>query len=94
MLLLNDPNHNGLHKLQPLIYYLNSCLSSIPCKQNLVLDEQLYGTKAHSYMKQYLPDKPHKWGYKLFVLTDVQGYVYSFEIYSGQENYLMFQKLN
>jgi len=74
MLSSNDPNRDRLHKLRPLIDHLNSGFSSVPCKQNLVLDEQLCATKAHSYMKQYLPDKPHKWGFKLFVLTDIQGY--------------------
>lgn len=94
MLSSNDPNRDRLHKLRPLIDHLNNCFSSVPCKQNLALDEQLCATKAHSYMKQYLPDKPHKWGFKLFFLTDVQGYAYSFEIYSGQENDSRFRKLN
>jgi len=30
--------------------------------------------------------KPHKWGYKLFVLCGVSGYGYNFEIYTGNEN--------
>jgi len=30
--------------------------------------------------------KPHKWGYKLFVMAGVSGFAYNFEIYSGQEN--------
>lgn len=94
MLSSNDPNRDRLHKLRPLIEHLNSCFSSVPCKQNLALDEQLCATKAHSYMKQYLPDKPHKWGFKLFVLTDIQGFAYNFEIYSGQENETRFRKLN
>jgi hypothetical protein len=42
--------------------------------------------KAVSYLKQYLPLKPHKWGYKLFVLCGVSGYGYNFEIYTGNEN--------
>lgn len=43
-------------------------------------------TKARSYLKQYLPLKPHKWGYKLFVICGVSGYAYNFEIYTGSEN--------
>lgn len=30
--------------------------------------------------------KPHKWGYKLFVMAGVSGFAYNLEIYSGQEN--------
>lgn len=37
-------------------------------------------------MKQYLPMKPHKWGYKLFVLCGSSGYAYDFEFYTGNEN--------
>ncbi|XP_050063055.1 piggyBac transposable element-derived protein 3-like [Aphis gossypii] len=50
------------------------------------LDEQICPTKARSYMKQYLPMKPHKWGYKLFVLCGSSGYAYDFEFYTGNEN--------
>jgi len=59
MLSSNDPNYDRLHKLRPLIDYLNNRFSSIHCKQDLSLDEQLCATKAQSYMKQYLPDKPN-----------------------------------
>ena len=30
--------------------------------------------------------KPHKWGYKLFVLSSEMGFAHKVEIYSGQEN--------
>jgi len=30
--------------------------------------------------------KPHKWGYKLFVLSGLSGLSYQFEIFTGQEN--------
>lgn len=31
--------------------------------------------------------KPHKWGYKLFVMTGVSGFAYNLGIYSDQKNY-------
>lgn len=37
-------------------------------------------------MKQLIPMKPHKWGYKFFILAGVSGFAYNIEIYSGQEN--------
>ncbi|XP_060845988.1 piggyBac transposable element-derived protein 3-like [Rhopalosiphum padi] len=49
-------------------------------------NEQICPTKARSYLKQYLPLKPHKWGYKIFVLSGVSGFSYNFEVYSGLEN--------
>ncbi|CAH1994219.1 unnamed protein product, partial [Acanthoscelides obtectus] len=51
-----------------------------------LVDEQMCPTKTKSYLKQYMPAKPHKWGFKVYVLAGVSGYCYNFEIYSGQEN--------
>lgn len=34
------------------------------------------------HLRQYMPNKPHKWGIKLFVLCDSFGYAYRFEIYT------------
>ncbi|CAF4946857.1 unnamed protein product [Pieris macdunnoughi] len=43
-------------------------------------------TKVGHFLKQYLPNKPHKWGFKLFVLCSLLGYAYKFIIYAGKEN--------
>lgn len=47
------------------------------------MDEQIVPIKNRNCLKQYLLLKPHKWGYKLFVLNSVVGYIYNFEIYTG-----------
>lgn len=65
----NHENHDRLHKIRPLVDFLNQKYSSLP------------------FEEQYLPLKPHKWGYKLFVICGVSGYAYNFEIYTGNENY-------
>ncbi|XP_014613520.1 PREDICTED: uncharacterized protein LOC106791973 [Polistes canadensis] len=54
--------------------------------QGLSVDEQMCSTKIGHFLKQYLPKKPHKWGFKLYVLCDLMGYAHKFEVYSGQEN--------
>lgn len=38
--------------------------------------------------------KKKKWGYKLFVLCDYDGYSYKFEIFTGQENWETFRLPN
>ena len=43
-------------------------------------DEQVVPFKEASGLKQYLPKKPKKWGYKLWALAGVSGYIYNFEI--------------
>jgi len=91
MLDRGNPNFDRLHKIRPLVDHLNSKYSNIQCREYLSVDEQLCATKARSYLKQYLPAKPHKWGYKLFVLCDDEGFSYKFEIYTGQENEARFR---
>ena len=40
---------------------------------------------------QYLPNKPHKWGMKAYVLTDsVSGYTYSWRLYTGKSSLYMY----
>lgn len=36
-------------------------------------------------LKQYNPKKPHKWGYKVFVLSGVSGFSYDFDIFAGEQ---------
>lgn len=52
--------------------------------QRLSIDEQMCATKVAHFLKQYLPNKPHKWGFKLYVLCNLHGFAYKFEVYAGQ----------
>lgn len=51
----------------------------------LSLDEQICPTKAKFFIKQYLPIKPHKWGYKLYVLCGVSGFAHDYILRYIQE---------
>lgn len=78
--------HDRIHKMRPLVNKLTQNFQKVPFEEFLCGDEQMCSTKARKYMKQYLPAKPHKWGYKFFVLCGASGYAYNFELYTGQEN--------
>ncbi|CAK1580646.1 unnamed protein product [Parnassius mnemosyne] len=82
---VNQPGHDRLYKVRPIIDSLNQTFSSVKKHQRLSIDEQMCATKVGHYLKQYLPNKPHKWGFKLYVLCSVFGFAYKFEIYSGQD---------
>ncbi|XP_065645634.1 piggyBac transposable element-derived protein 1-like [Hydra vulgaris] len=77
---------HGLHKIRLLIDHLNLESSMVPLDGYLSVDEQLCSTKVSHFLKQYIPMKPFKWGFKLFVICGVSGFAYKFEVYSGQEN--------
>ncbi|XP_050064516.1 uncharacterized protein LOC126553389 [Aphis gossypii] len=80
------PGRDKIHKIRPLIETLRKRFSSIPIEENLAVDEQICSTKARSSLKVYMPNNPHKWGYKFFVLSGASGFAYNFEFCSGQEN--------
>lgn len=81
-----SPESDKLYKIRPILDYLNQRCLSVPMGERLSIDEQMCATKARHHMKMYMKDKPHKWGYKLFVLCGDMGFAHKFEIYSGQEN--------
>ncbi|KAG8201208.1 hypothetical protein JTE90_019847 [Oedothorax gibbosus] len=87
---LNDntlcDSEDKLFKLRPVIDILKEKFLSIPMEESLCVDEQMCATKARHHMKQYMPKKPHKYGFKLFVLAGVSGYAYNFEVYTGASN--------
>lgn len=82
----SDIEQDKLYKLRPIITRLQNSFLSVPMEESLCVDEQICATKARHHLKQYMPAKPHKYGYKLFVLSGISGFAYNFEIYSGQEN--------
>lgn len=81
-----SPNHDRLFKIRPVMNALIKSFKLIPMEECLSIDEQMCAIKGKSYLKQYIPSKPNRWGYKLFVLCGISGFAYDFEIYSGQEN--------
>lgn len=87
MLPRDDPNRDRIFKIRPLVNALNARFQTVPLEKSLSADEQLCSTKCKSIIKQYMPKKPYKWGFKLHVLSGSHsGFCYFFEIFTGQEN--------
>lgn len=74
-----------LVKVQPLISDLQSSFQMYyqPAR-DICIDEAMIPYKGRSRLKQYIPSKPHKYGYKVWCLAS-QGYVHRFEVYEGKE---------
>lgn len=82
----SNKEHDRLYKIRPVIDNMRKRFQTIPFEKCLSVDEQLCATKVRHYLLQYLPLKPHKWGFKFFVVSGVSGFTYDFEIYTGSEN--------
>lgn len=47
---------------------------------------EIIPTKWRHHLKQYNPAKPHKWGFKNFILSGVSGFSYDFDIFAGAQS--------
>ncbi|XP_050552391.1 piggyBac transposable element-derived protein 4-like [Spodoptera frugiperda] len=83
------PDHDRIYKIRPLVDSLNEAYSNIPIEEHLCVDEQMCSTKSRNTLKRYNPNKPHKWGYKVYVLSGVTGFAYKTEIETGKENVVL-----
>lgn len=78
-----QPGYDPLFRMRHFADELNARFDSVPKTARLCVDEQMCSTKMKHHLRQYMPNKPHKWGIKLFVLCDSSGYAYRFEVYNG-----------
>ncbi|KAI8430269.1 hypothetical protein MSG28_000599 [Choristoneura fumiferana] len=72
-----------IYEITALSFKYSNSFASIPFEQRLAIDEQMCSTKIGHYLKQYLPNKAHKWGFKLFLLCSINCYAHKFEVYAG-----------
>lgn len=82
-----EPGYDPCARFNPIVDHANYVFRRYytPNKQ-LSIDESLVGTKNHSQLLQYMPNKHHhKWGVKLWLLCDsVTHYCLSFFCYKGK----------
>lgn len=81
------PDYDKLCKVRPLYQQiLDACHAFYHPGQHISIDERMVATKARIGLKRYIPSKPTKWGFKLFVLADSAcGYTLNFFVDSGRD---------
>ena len=81
-----DPGYDKLGNIRPVICHLSRQFLIVynpHCEASI--DEAMIAFKGMSIMKQYLPNKPVKRGFKVWVRADaVSGYVSEFDVYTGK----------
>ena len=83
----NDPSYDRAHKVRPLFNIVKNNFRKIEKEEKLSVDEQIIPFKGRSIMKQHMPAKPHRWGYKVFLLAGYgSGICYDFLFYYGKSD--------
>ena len=66
-------------------YIRRKCMKLFQPYGQVSIDERMVQNKGRYSFRQYIKDKPTKWGMKLWVLADADtGYTYNFEVYTGK----------
>ena len=83
----NESAGDKLRKVDDLLASFKSrCKLLYQPTQKLAVDERMVKSKHRSGIRQYMKDKPTKWGVKLWVLADSDnGYTVDFNVYVGKE---------
>ena len=85
----NDEKENcdRAHKLRPVIDHFNSAfLKAVGPSKHQSIDEHMVKYKGHNIMKQYIKNKPIKWGFKMWLRAAAKtGYVYEMDMYVGKK---------
>ncbi|KAL3225327.1 hypothetical protein MRX96_025862 [Rhipicephalus microplus] len=81
----DHPNFDKLYKVRPLLTELSKTFAEnyLPTEL-LAIDESMIKFKGRSSLKQYMPKKPVKRGYKVWMLCASRGYNLKFDIYTGK----------
>ena len=72
-----------LWRLQPWLDSLQNSLKKLPQEEHSSVDEVMVPFKGKSSVKQYMRNKPHKWGFKLWGREEASGTLSEFDVYQG-----------
>lgn len=82
------PNYDKLYKIRPFLELINkACQNAAKNTNSQSIDEAMVKFKGVSSLKQYMPLKPVKRGYKVWTRADsTTGYVFEFDVYTGKRD--------
>lgn len=78
-----EDNNDRLWKVRILYDTIRKRCLDLQMETNLCIDEQMVPFKGSLNIKQYIKNKPKKWGVKIFILAGQTGKIYDFLIYQG-----------
>ncbi|CAG5030355.1 unnamed protein product [Parnassius apollo] len=81
-------NDDPLYKIRSVVDYFNQKMNTCyyPGKE-LSLDESMVLWRGRLRFKQYVKNKRHKYGIKLYMLTEPDGLILKFRVYAGSQDH-------
>jgi len=79
-----DQNYDRYFKVCPLLNLLREACLKIEPEEKTSIDEQIIQYEGRNSLRQYLPKKPQKWGFKVLARCGVSGITYDFCLYDGK----------
>lgn len=76
-------NNDKFYKVRPVLVAVRNRLLQFEVEEIVSVDEQMIPMKNRLIMKQFMKDKPYRWGCKVYVLCGKSGMPYDFFIYQG-----------
>lgn len=73
----DDPEYDHLFKVRPLLHFIRGNCFKMFQEQRLSIDEQIVPFKGKTRLRQYVPNKPHKWGFKIISRNGTDGLLLS-----------------
>lgn len=77
------------YKIRPFLEGIRQNCLKVEEENRFSIDEMMVpykGTRAGT-RKQYIKNKPRKWGFKIFVRAGISGIVYDFLVYGGEDTF-------
>ena len=79
-----DASYDALFKVRPLLESLRKQCLQVAAEQRQSVDEQMIPFKGKNRLRQYLPKKPKRWGFKVIArCCSRTGFTHDFMIYQG-----------
>lgn len=83
----SDPCYDRAFKIRSIIDHFNQAFqNAMTNTKTQAIDEHMIKFKGHNIMKQYVKNKPVKWGFKMWCRADSStGYLFQFDLYTGKK---------
>lgn len=76
-----------LSKIKPLVDKVNERCKAVFCpEETIVVDESMIPWRGRLIIRQYNPQKAHKYGVKVYKLCSTNGYTLKMKIYAGKDD--------